>query len=158
MINTYKVSDTLYFISNLNDVDTIRITSIDTLDMARSESISSMPHIREIALKIDYLPIKKSYDGYITNRKGEYDSIGPQPFIHVEGQFPGAKYLTTTISLKDFESEITFIPNKNYYILKNQSPLKQKQNKPKDLKEVYWSICNGLEGYKTNDGEKFKRR
>jgi hypothetical protein len=160
----YKVGDTIYYRSNLGDVDTITVVAFDAeLNKSCGGLMAPRPYnVRWIRIK--HLPIDKWHGTAQNSTPGSKTEIVYQELFSVS-KYPLDKRTEYSISFKDFfsasDSTIgefhrdTIIINNlkvsNYYIARHHYPERVVQ--PKDVEIVYWTDRMGLTAYQSKDGE-----
>lgn len=156
-LNHYKLKDTLFYRSNLNDLDTLRITSIDSLSVKQGPD--NFP-FKMINLRVEHLPNNKWFDGIILSKKtNHYDSIKNQSFIRLTKEMmPNESIFRMDVTFRDFYGSIDLEKLEKT----GKDTVKAKNNSLRDtlnsdsVIEVYWSKEKGMAGYKKKDGEVYK--
>lgn len=150
LIGMYKINDTVFFRSENNDLDTIKISSIDSM-IVKDPGPDNTP-MKKISIKIRHLPLNKWNNGIDYN-----DEILDEELISI---------LKSQISNNLVDDRYSvFIQYRGFF--KQYNPLFAKQTDTiflgtnKHLKnnavvEMYWDTNKGLVGYKNNDGHVYK--
>jgi len=157
--NHYTLNDTIFFISDYNDLDTIVIKSMDSISEIHN-GITTLPY-KKIVLRAEYLPKNKWFDGIILSEKTKkYDSIKNHSFIWLFKDIQSKKSLYEIgISYRNFEGNIDLekLESKGIDTIKNSSYLRDSLNLDFVI-EVYWSKEKGMIGYKKKDGQVYEVR
>ncbi len=152
-LNSYNISDTIYFQSEQNpmEFDTIWITNIDSI--RQYPKIGTVPPMKEIYLRIEHLPIDNWKEEMIA---GTNEKRKNQPMITISNIFENCCQIR--LKFREFESSIgkySFDLRKKIDTLKRDSPIKIKDDY---ITELYWSNENGIIGYKKYDGQVYRRK
>lgn len=156
-LNHYKLNDTIYYRSNLNDLDTITIRSFDSISIKQGPD--NLP-FKKINLRIEYLPKNKWFDGIVLSRiTKKYDSIENQSFIWLEKEMRSKESLFKMgIEYRDFSGVLNFeeLEKTGIDTVKTaRGSLRDTLNLDSVI-EVYWSKDKGMIGYKKKDGQVYK--
>jgi len=155
----YKIGDTIYFQSNLGDIDTISILDFGT---ERNEICGGFGRI-----VIKHLPVDtwtSTSQDFTTD--GKIDTVYQLLFSF--SNYPTDKYYV--INFKDFNSNIDSVIGEfhadtiklndmnisNYYSVKHGYP--ERITEPKNVATIYWTDKFGLTAYKTKDGETWTKK
>jgi hypothetical protein len=166
-LHKYNVGDTIYFESNLGNIDTMLIAKYDTLEECgqgfmtgpRKHLIYEIKHLPQNSwtrgreyhqngsmtiLNQDLVVVEKSFD--------PYDSIGFFTYINYR-EFGGEIF-----DINQLETDSLFL---NIGVAKYWKVMKSNYNHQNDLTDsiihnVYWSAKFGLTGYEYGNGEMFK--
>lgn len=151
----YSIGDTIFFKNNTKGLDTIRITSIDSLS---NNGGLSYPAFKIIDLKIEHLPMNKWFSMRMYNEsKGRLDTIQTD-LIHLykdqSWDKKSDKY-RVYIGYRDFSGELDVDNLKERKIDTIKTLTRYSRHKLTDssVVEVYWSYSEGLIGYKKFNGE-----
>jgi hypothetical protein len=139
----YAINDTIYFKSNLNDLDTISIAGFDSTVVCGSVFY---PPQKEIGLMINDLPVGDGKEDYYKRRHA----------LVILNKYNKNSYLY--IRYRDFMEmlELEDLEGKGDVITIHT---KKKQSlKPENIIEVQWSLSKGLLGYTKLNGETYKRQ
>lgn len=152
-LNHYSLNDTIYYKSNLKDLDTIIVNNIDSSEV-KINSPSNIPN-KSISINIKHLPLNNWSFGKVKQN----DSIKNQSLITVfkEMNYNHNDYYCN-ISYRDFSGLLNFKKLKEIGIdtIKTERGFLKDSLKLGSVIEVYWSIDSGMIGYKKNDGQIYK--
>jgi hypothetical protein len=150
-LHSLKKNDTIYFLSDSKDLDTIRIIGIDSFRICPTVNQSAT---KMLELKIEHLPNNNWIDGLSTNPEGPEMTVINQSLISIVKK-PARDTYDYWIHYREFSN--------NYD--KNKS-----SNKIDTIKrdffpeidgnavvEVYWSKEIGILGYKKEEGQTYYR-
>ena len=148
-IDMYSPGDTLYYESNLKDLDTFKIEKIDSTFMDGS---ILYPSSKTVEVEIKHLPNNKWITGQSVGENGE-PLVYNELLFHVRKDLNSNKY-QCGIWYRDLYSAIdvnkkidTLIRRTNNKFLDNESVV-----------EIYWSRDNGMIGYRKKDGQVYHRK
>lgn len=165
LLGPYKVNDTIYFESNLGDIDTITILHFEEVRHEKGGSCifpTAGPY-HYIQIFVKHLPID-NYTGTTQNEGEEmkvtyqmFVSIGKAPFDSIN------KNAGYHISFKNFISdENVFKSHPQNFTLNKKSILDcynvfhgypERVINPNDIEIVYWTAKYGLTAYSSKSGE-----
>lgn len=156
----YSIGDTIFFKNNTKGLDTIRIASIDSF--STSGGLSSPP-FKVINLKIEHLPINKWYSYLISDGTNTKLDTILTDFIHLykydHWNKKHDKYYMH-VQYRDFYGvlDVNKIHKNKIDTIKPKKLYGDRANELDEeaIIEVYWSLNNGLIGYKKNNGEVYK--
>jgi len=164
--SSLHVGDTIYYESNLHDMDTILI--IDTLsEQVNGCGMFIQPRpTNNLSILIKHLPIDNWHGTSTTNSKTKID----YQRLFTITKSPKPKQLEYSFCFKGFYSShesiigelhtdtIEFNNRKiwNYYLIKHSYPERIKIET--DVSEIYWSKKEGLIAYKNKGGEVWIRK
>ena len=170
-LGSYKEGDTIYFISNLGDTDTIVIVGLGSEKTQGSRLLMAPPAGNTKWVDIEHLNSSPLYKGMWTYEDGKYGRNGPlicQPLIVLSkveydtATSIGIRYknfYSIFLDLSELHRDDTVVLNHvavtNYYLLTHLHLEAVKE--PKDLEFVYWTDKYGLTGYKSKEGEEWIR-
>jgi hypothetical protein len=160
LLEIYKIDDTIYFKSNRNDYDTIRISSIDSFSTGQGPD--NFP-FKQINIRTEYLP-KNKWNFGIELRKSnnKYDSIVNDKFIEltktqINNSKSGIKYEVYT-KYRDFSGKLQVrslkINKIDTIVAERETGLDILEKYP--VTKIYWSIDKGIIGYTKKDGQVYK--
>lgn len=155
LIGAYKLNDTFYFKSNLNDLDTIKVVKLDSLQM-KNQGPSSLPH-KQINLEILHLPFNKWNSGIDeTNPNKIINECLVTIFKQQTNRHPEDDDFGIYINYRDFFGELDM--EKLRFKKKDTIKADTTEYLPKKLIEdtvieIYWSLDKGMIGYKKKDGQ-----
>ena len=165
----YKIGDTIYFQSNLGDIDTIMIVGFGT---ERNENCGGFMAPRPVNgkwVQIKHLPVDKwigtSQDMTIG---GKIDTVY-QELLWIS-KHPTEKEVDYHITFKDFHSKFDTIIGEfhtdtvklndlnlsNYYLVKHAYP--ERITEPKNIESIFWTDKLGITAYRTKDGETWTKQ
>ena len=148
-LNQFQIGDTVYFDSS-QDVDTMRITALDSSETTQGPD--NLP-FKQLNLRVEYLPINKWYDG----RENDKISNSRYLVLHKDQRSNNKtedKYYLH-LEYRGFSTKID-IENNQLQILKPK-PLYDSIN-TEPIKEIYFSMKDGLVGYKLTNGRIYTKR
>lgn len=161
LLGAYKAGDTVYFQSNLGDIDTIKILNISEEKEKGNRCFISKPPFHGRNVKIEHLSFDK-WAGTSQVESGER-KITHQVLISIS-KFPLQKRTDYSIAFKGFVAsgqsifgELTkecIIDGKslsNCYKITHSYP--ERIDKADDIEIVYWTTKNGLTAYTSKSGE-----
>ena len=165
-VSSYKIGDTIYFQSNLNDTDTITIIDLKTERNENCGRIMAPKPINGKWLQIKHLPIDKWHGTAQTGDKIE--TVYQELFWITKS--PTDKKTEYFITYKDFYSRpdtvigvyhsgtitLNDLKVSNYYIVEHGWP--ERAVESKSIRIVYWTDQYGLTAYKSKDGEIWTRK
>lgn len=153
-LNHYELNDTIYYRSNLDDLDTITIRSFDSISIRHG--LNNLP-FKKINLRIEYLPDNKWFEGIVLSEiTKKYDSIKNQSFIWLEKEMSNSKTLIEMgIEYRDFRGRLNFekLESTGIDTIKTQRGSLRDTLTSDSVIEIYWSKDYGMVGYKKNDGQ-----
>jgi hypothetical protein len=163
--SSFHVGDTIYYESNLHDIDTLLI--LDTLTEQTKGCgwfIAPRPsNIKSIVIK--HLPIDIWHGTTTTSENGKAETkINYQTILSV-CKYPVDKKLEFVIdfknfnsirnsSLGEFHSDTILLNGKtfsNYFLVKHSYPERVKNST--DIEYLYWTVQDGLVAYQNKSGE-----
>ena len=165
----YKIGDTIYFQSNLGDLDTITIVGFGT---ERNENCGGFMAPRPVNgkwVQIKHLPVDRWFGtSQDMTTGGKIDTVYQELFWI--SKHPTEKEVDYAISFKDFDSNFATIIGEfhsdtiklndlnvsNYYIVKHGYP--ERITEPKNIETIYWTDEFGLTAYRTKDGETWTKK
>ena len=159
----YKIGDTIYFQSNLGDVDTIAIIGIDSEKYENCSGFSHKP-INSKWIMIKHLPVDK-WNGTLLEETNGFEARINFQWLLAISKYPTDKKTEYQINFKDFHSKPdtvigifdkdTLILNDlklfNYFKVNREKS--DKTGKPEDIETVYWTGEYGLTAYESKNGE-----
>lgn len=164
--SSLHIGDTIYYESNLHDMDTILI--IDTLSgQIKGCGMFIQPRpTNYLSFRIKHLPIDSWHGTSKTNSKTKIDYQS----LFTITKSPKPKQLEFSFSFKGFYSSndsiigelqtdtVEFNSRKfwNYYLIKHSYPERIKN--ASDVTEIYWTRKEGLFAYKSKGGEVWTRK
>ena len=165
----YRIGDTIYFQSNLGNVDTITIVGFLTERNENCGWFMAPRPINSKGVQIKHLPIDKWHgisQNMITGGKIE---IEYQVLFWIS-KHPTEKEVKYSISFKDFHLNYDTIVGEfhsdtikinnlkfaNYYVVKHGYP--DRITEPKNVEIVYWTDKLGLTAYRNKDGETWTKK
>lgn len=146
--NSYDVGQIIYFQSDQGDLDTIKISGIDSYEVCHSFMVEDH---KVLDLKIEHLPYNKwNFGNYFVEKP---DSIVNQSLISIDkrGREVQNGYYKS-MSYRDFSAEI----NIEFSEIEKIDTIKNISKNVGEIQKVYWSNRNGLVGYQMVDGEIYK--
>ena len=155
----YKIGDTLFFKSNLGDIDTIAIISYEK-EMHKECGFMAPRPVNSKWIEIKHLPIDKWHG---TNRQE------PDHKIEIVNQglfwitkYPKEKEIEYSLNFKNFTHNDSIIGEflndtlslndlifSNYYLVRHSYP--QRVTQAKDIEIIYWTDKYGLTAYKSKE-------
>ena len=167
--SNYKVGDTIYFQSNLGDMDTMTIVGFGTERNENCGGFMARPPVNGRWVQIKHLPIDRWFGtSQDMTTGGKIDTVYQELFWI--SKHPTEKEVDFSISFKDFHSNFDTIIGafhmdtiklndlkvSNYYIVKPGYP--ERITEPKNIETIYWTDKFGLTAYKSKDGEIWTKR
>ncbi len=164
-IQNYNVGDTIYFESNLGDIDTMLIVKYDTMEVC-GQGFMSGPR-KHLIYEIKHLP-KNNWTGG-TEHSNNYQRVLNQRLVVVEKTFD-PKDTTgyfTYIQYREFGGEvfdINYMINdktfddlgiSKYWKVKKSNYYEQEELPDSVIHNIYWSTKYGLTGYDYGNGEMY---
>lgn len=160
------VGDTIYYESNLHDIDTILI--IDTLsEQVEGCGMFIQPRpSNNLSFLIKHLPVDNWYGTSTTNSETKIDY---QSLLTIT-KSPKPKQIEFSFSFKGFYSSLDSIIGElqtdtvefnnrkfwDYYLIKHSYPERIKN--ANDVTEIYWTKKEGLVAYRNKGGEVWARK
>ena len=148
--NNYEEGQVIYFESNKGDLDTIKISGIDSYEICHSFTVQNY---KIIDLRIEHLPKNK----WKSNRpkwdeKKRKAVHGNQSLINVDMRFSSAQpTYTKWIEFRDFSGELEVHHSGKEVVDTISGELNQTE-----ISHVYWSNHKGLIGYQKSDGQLYR--
>ena len=162
--NNYLVGDTIYFQSNLGDIDTITIVGFGT---ERNENCGGFMAPRPVNgkwVQVKHLPIDKWFGtSQDMTTGGKMDTVYQELFWI--SKHPTEKAVNFAVGFKNFQSNFDTIIGEfhintiklndlqvsDYYVVKHGYP--ERITEPKNIETIYWTDKFGLTAYRSKDGE-----
>lgn len=157
----YNQGDTIFYQSNLGDIDTITILNYDgEISDIKSSTFTSPMAMNTKWLKIKHLPIDRWHGLHgLDNPEIVYQNL-----ISINKN-PEDKSMDYAVSFKNFYSisddtigtlksdtlRLNDLVLENYFIINHSYP--ERIKKEKDIAFLYWTNEKGLVGYTSKDGE-----
>lgn len=161
LLGVYNANDTIYFQSNLGDIDTITVLNISEEKEKGNKCFISKPPFHGRHIKIKHLPYDR-WTGTSQVESGERKTTY-QVLISIS-KFPLQKRTYYSIAFKGFvasgqsvfgefkkECIIGGKTLSNCYKVTNSYP--ERIDKADDIEIVYWTSKNGLIAYTSKSGE-----
>ena len=161
LMGTYQVGDTIYFESNLDDIDTITVVEVFEERHEGSRCFISRGPSNYRSIKIKHLPSDKW--NYGLRFEGGEEKVAYQPLISVKKD-PIKQKNYYSISFKGFDTlrDSTLGSFQKEYIVdgkiisdcyevKHGYP--ERIVNPDDIEIVYWTVKYGLTAYTSKSGE-----
>jgi len=160
----YQKEDTIYFKSNLGNIDTITIVGYESEKYDQCGGFMARLPQNTKWIKIKHLPIDKWHGTTQDMTNGGEIEIDYQGLLWIT-KYPISKTTEYSINFKDFHSSqneqigafytdtltLNNIILTNYYIVKHGYP--ERVTEPENVETVYWTNANGLTAYKNKNGE-----
>lgn len=162
-LGPYKIGDTIYFESNLGDIDTITVLGISEEREEGSRCFISKPPYHNKGITIKHLPVDK-WAG--TNQvKGGERQITYQSLISISKSpiDSARKTASYSINFKNFSTLENALSNPSKKITINGKTIAdcykitdgypERVNQPNDVELIYWTDKYGLTAYTSKSGE-----
>jgi len=167
--SNYKIGDTIYFQSNLGDMDTITVVDFKTEQNKNYGGFMAPKPSNGEWVQIKHLPIDNWHGTSQDMTKDGKIEIVYQALFWLS-KYPADKKTEYSITFKDFYSSSysnigefhkdTLLLNdlkiNNYYIVQHNYPERIKESE--NIETVYWTDQYGLTGYKNKNGETWTRK
>lgn len=165
----YKIGDTIYFESNLNDLDTFMIEGFRTELNENCGGFMAPEPGSSKWVQIKHLPVDRWFGAsQDMTTGGKIDTVYQELFWISKN--PIEKQVNYSISFKDFYSNFDTIIGEfhsdtihlgdlkisNYYVVKHSYP--ERITEPKNIETIYWTDKLGLTAYRTKDGETWSKK
>jgi hypothetical protein len=165
-ISSFKQGDTIYYESNLGDLDTILIYKIDSIQDRNCGGLMAKPAENYLFITIKHLPNDKLWTGTTTYGNTSKIRIDYQNIITIDKR-PQLKEIDYSIDFKDFYTSaggnnsigklrtdtININGQKvtNFYEIEHGYP--ERITDPLNIETVYWTNEDGLLAYKNKKGD-----
>jgi hypothetical protein len=163
----YNVGDTIFFESNLGDLDTIVVVNYDTMEIC-GQGFMAGPR-KHYKYEIHHLP-KNKWIGGTEHIRGKKMTLLNQDLVILEKSFDpnDPNEFFTYVNYREFGGELfdinqtitdlTFkdIGVSEYWKIKKSNNYNQKEIPDSIIHYVFWSVKYGLTGYEYGNGEMYK--
>ena len=164
--SNYKIGDTLFFKSNLGDIDTITIVSYEKEIHQECGMIAPRP-VNSKWVEIKHLPIDR-WHGTSQEAPDWKTQVVYQGLFWIS-KYPREKEIEYTLDFKDFfhndsiigefQTDTVSINNfmfSDYYIVRHSYP--DRVTEAKNIEILYWTDKYGLTAYKSKNGEIWSKK
>ena len=168
-LHNYSVGDTIYFESNLGDIDTMLIVKYDTTEIC-GQGLMTFPK-KHFHYEIKHLPINNWIFGTGGHQDGRTEvyyqelvslgkSFDPKDSIVYSASVNYREFGGKLENIDDLIIDSTFkdLGVKEYWKIEKSNYHQQGVTPDSVIHRVYWSVKYGLTGYEYGNGEMYKIR
>ncbi len=151
----YQENDLIYFKNQLEDLDTLRISSKKTIEQNDSFSVQAF---KNVTVSCEHLPFNKWTEGFIFSTESNENEIINQELITISADENSE---SLSIRYRDFSIFVNELPEKKESDLLNDLNLREywefidsnPNNEPSSIIKIIWTEKYGLTAYYNMEGD-----